>query len=73
MALDLNNQKILCLPQFINNWVFGPLKVLVPKAPEGPGIKKSRDLTSPKVPGLENRKSPGTIETQFGTQPGPPW
>ena len=34
-----------------------------PKDTEGPGTKKSRDLSSPKVPGLENWKSPGTMET----------
>ena len=29
-----------------------------PRDPEGPGTKKSRDLKSPKVPGLENEKVP---------------
>ena len=37
-----------------------------PKDPEDPGTKNSRDLTSPKVPGLENWKSPGTMETLVG-------
>ena len=34
-----------------------------PRDPEGPMVPWSRDLKSPKVPGLENRKSPGTMET----------
>ena len=48
--------------------VLGPgLKVLGPRDPEGPGTKKSQDLTSPKVPGLENGKSPGKMPTLLGT------
>ena len=34
-----------------------------PRDLEGPVVPWSRDLTSPKVPGLENWKSPGTMET----------
>ena len=34
-----------------------------PRDPEGPMVPWSRDQRSPKVPGLENWKSPGTMET----------
>ena len=34
-----------------------------PRDLEGPVVPWSRELTSPKVPGLENWKSPGTMET----------
>ena len=44
--------------------VLGP--VTEGKDPEGPGTKKSRDLTSPKVQGLKNWKSPGTMESLVG-------
>ena len=33
----------------------------------GPGTNLSQDLTSPKVPGLENWKSPGKMETLVQT------
>ena len=45
--------------------LFGPGTGL--RGPESPGTKKSQDLTSPKVPGLENQKSPGTMETLLHT------
>ena len=35
------------------------------KDPEGPGTKKSQDLTSPNVLVLENWKSLGTMKTLF--------
>ena len=34
-----------------------------PRDLEGPVVPWAWDLTSPKVPGLENWKSPGTMET----------
>ena len=46
----------------------GPGKVaghdrMGPRDPEGPVVPWSREQRSPKVPGLENWKSPGTMET----------
>ena len=46
---------------FKNIKFFGP--GTGPRDPEVPGTKKSQDLTSPKVPGLENWKSPRKMET----------
>ena len=39
-----------------------------PRDLEGPVVLWSRDLTSQKVPGLENWKSPMTMETLLCTQ-----
>ena len=44
------------------------LKVPGPRDPESPGTKKSWDLETPKVPGLENGKSPGKMHTLVHTK-----
>ena len=40
-----------------------------PRDLEGPGTFWSRELTSPKVPGLENWKNPGTINGKHSPHP----